>query len=55
MPKNVITTGLRGSTRPLAVRLRDAEDRAALLKKRLDVQEGKREIRELKKRIFRRS
>ena len=52
MPKQITTTGLRGSTRPLAVRLRDAEDRAELLKKRMEVQDGKREIKQLKIKIF---
>ena len=52
MPKHSTTSGLRGSTRPLAVRLRDAEDRAELLKKRLEVQEGKKEIKQLKTKIF---
>jgi len=47
-------TTTRGGTRPLHVRLREAEDRTALLKKRMEVAETRKEIRELRARLFRR-
>ena len=51
MPKPAIT---RGTTRPLQVRLRDAEDRTALLRKRMEVADGKKEIRLLRAKLFKR-
>ena len=46
--------GSRGSTRSLQVRLREAEDRASLLKKRMEVAEGRAEIRRLRGKLFNR-
>ena len=51
MPKHPTT---RGTTRPLQVRLRDADDRAALLRKRMESADVKKEIRELRAKLFKR-
>ena len=47
-------TSTRGGTRPLQVRLREAEDRAALLRKRVESADLKREIGILRSKLFKR-
>ena len=46
--------GSRGSTRSIQTRLKEAQDRASLLQKRLEVQEGRAEIRRLRSKLFNR-
>jgi hypothetical protein len=44
--------GSRGSTRSLPTRLKEAQDRTLLLQKRMEVLEGRAEIRRLRGKLF---